>query len=86
MKLYKEIEKTFPELEKLFTPEELAKFKNTPAGDIYLYHFGVGLTIRNSDILSQESLLHCLFTNNRITQKDDMSSLMIKLFHYHINR
>jgi len=86
MILYKEIEKTFPEIESFFTPEELAKFKDTPAGDMYRYHFGLGLSIRNSAILSEDSLLFRLFTNNRISQKDDMSSLMIKLFHYHINR
>ena len=42
MKLYEEIEKNFPRLEKLFTNEELYEFVNATFSDLNLYHFGLG--------------------------------------------
>lgn len=83
MKLYEEIEKSFPALEKLFTPEELLKFKNTTIGSLWLYHFGLGSWIRNN-LLSNESLLYRIFKNHTVESKDDMSAVMIRLFHYYL--
>jgi len=84
MKLYTEIEKSFPNLEKLFTTEELAVFINTTVSDLSLYHFGLGTWIRNNLLYPKESCLYNLFLENDIEQPDDMSSFIIKLFHYHM--
>ena len=42
MKLYKEIEKSFPIIEKLFDAENIREFKDTKISDLCLYHLGLG--------------------------------------------
>ena len=86
MKIYKEIENSFPMIEKLFSEKELMGFKNTPIADLCLYHFGLGNWIRNNLLYSKESLLYDLFLENGIEQPDDMSASIIKLFHYFISK
>lgn len=44
------------------------------------WHFGFGSWIRNN-ILLENSPLYKLFNEVGITQKDDMSSIIIKLFY-----
>jgi len=85
MKLYEEIEKSFPVIEKLFTAERLEEFKNTEISDLYLYYFGLGAWIRNNLLYSdsEENVLYGLFLENKIKHPDDMSSFIIRLFHYH---
>jgi len=80
MQLYKEIGNCFPVIKNLFSSEELLEFKNTPIGDLYLYHFGLGMWIRNN-LLTENSALYQSFTKNNMIEKDDMSSFIIKLFH-----
>ena len=84
MKLYKKIEKCFPVIEKHFTKEYLLEFENTTVADLCLYHFSLGAWIRNNLLYSDESLLYDLFVENGIENPDDMSSIVIKLFHYHL--
>jgi len=79
MKLYKEIEKSFPTLKKLLTTEELAKFVNTPVSDLSLYHFGLGRWIRNNLLYPEKSRLHKLFLKNGIEHPDD-TNLFCKKF------
>ena len=86
MQLYKEIENCFPIIENLFTDKELLEFKNTPICDLYLYHFGLGLLIRNNILTENNTLLYQLFIENNITHKDEMSSLIILLFHEYISK
>lgn len=86
MELYKEIEKTFSMIEKVFLQEDLLNFKNIRVGDLYLYHFGLGTWIRNNLLYPRKSLLWQLFLKNGIEHPDDMSSLIISLFHYYISR
>lgn len=85
MKLYKEIENSFSIIKKLFTKENLLKFKNTSISDLYFYHFGLGTWIRNNLLYPKESLLYSLFLENGIEHPDDMSFFIIKLFHYYIS-
>jgi len=80
VELHEEIEKYFPIIEKLFKKNDLQGFINTPAENLYQYHFGLGTWIRNN-LLVEESLLYQLFIENYIDNKDDMSSMIIKLFY-----
>jgi hypothetical protein len=84
MKLYKEIGKLFPQLEKFFTDKELIEFINE--SDLDLYHFGFGTWIRNNFIHPDKSVLRRLFLENYIVHPDDMSSLIIKLFHEYLSK
>jgi len=86
MKLYKEIENSFPMIEKLFTKEDLSEFKNAPLYDLYRYHFGLGAWIRNNLLCPRKNLLYSLFLENGIEHQDEMSSFIIKLFHCYISK
>ena len=76
MKIYAEIEKSFPTLEKLFTPEGYEEFKTTKLADLYRYHFGLGTWIRNNLLYSKENILHSLFIENGIKHYDEMTSFI----------
>ena len=84
MNLYSEIENIFPTLESLFSEKDLLKFKNTRIIDLYRYHLGLGTWIRHNLIYPKDSVLCDLFIENGIEQPDDMSSFIIKLFHYYV--
>ena len=86
MGLYEEIEKCFPNIEKLLSEKDLLNFKNTSISELYMYHFNLGLWIRNDMLRSKKSPLRQLFAENGIKNPDDMSSIIIQLFHYHISR
>ncbi len=86
MKLFKEIEKNFPLMEKLFKNEDIKKFLRHEYSDLFLYHFGFGTWIRNN-MLDEQSKLYKMFISVNVKQKDEMSSLIINLFYispYHI--
>ena len=83
MSLKEEISKIFPTLELILGIKEMSEFKNTSKNDLYMYHFGLGLWIRNN-LLTEESKLYKLFIENNILNEDDMSSLVIKLFHEYV--
>ena len=85
MKLYREIEKSFPVIQKLFSENNLAEFKNAPVGDLCLYHFGLGSWVRDNLLCADENLLYDLFLQNGVEHHDDMSSLIINLFHYSLS-
>ena len=84
MELYKEITKTFTAIEAAFPKEELLIFRDTPIGDLCLYHFSLGVWIRNNLIQQKESILYELFNENHIEHPDDMSHIIIMLFHQYI--
>jgi len=86
MGLYDEIEKCFPNIEKLLSEKDLMNFKNTPISELYKYHFNLGLWIRNDMLRSKKSPLRQVFIKNGIENPDDMSSIIILLFHYYISR
>ena len=84
MKLYSEIEKTFPTIKKALSQEDLLIFKNTPKDDLYLYHFGLGLWIRNNLLFNSESNLYDLFFESGVRCADDMSDIIIRMFYCHV--
>lgn len=86
MKLYEQIESSFPIILNLFTEEDLLEFKNTLTSDLYLYHFGFGIWIRNNLLYNKKSRLYSLFLESGIDHPDDMSFLIITLFHFYISK
>ena len=86
MKLYKEIEKIFQIIEEHFTAEDLEEFRNEKICDLYLYHFGLGIWIRENLLYPKENILYSLFSENGVKQADEMSSLIITLFHYYVSK
>ena len=86
MQLYKEIEISFKVIENLFSEKDLVKFKKAHIKDLYAYHFGLGVWIRNNLLNTKESFLNRLFAENGIEHLDDMSAYIINLFHYHVSK
>gem|GEM_PF-995351 len=86
MKLFEEIKKHFPTLEKRFHPKDLVDFQNTTRADLILYHFTLGLWIRNQLLHPAGSTLFTLFTEYGFTHTDDMSHFIICIFHDYIIR
>jgi len=84
LNIYEGIEKCFSIIEKYFTSETLSKFKNAKINELDLYHFNLGLCIRNNLLHADRVKLCKCFIENGITHKDDMSHLMILLFHYYV--
>jgi hypothetical protein len=85
MKLYEEIENCFPMIEKQFKNEDLLYFKNSLVIDLSLYHFGLCTWIRNELLYPKGNILYSLFLENGIKEEDDMSSMIILLFHYYLS-
>ena len=86
MKLYREIEKSFPKIRKLFTADGLEDFRNAALSDLSDYHFGLGTQIRNSLLYPKKSVLRRLFVENGVDEPDEMSAFIIRLFHYHVSK
>lgn len=80
MDLFKEIEKIYIKIEEFLGEESLNIFISSNHADLWCYHFGLGTWIRNH-LLQDNDCLYFLFIENGITSKDDMSSLIIRLFH-----
>ena len=80
MNLYQEIQKSFPTLEKLFSEKEMDKFKKGGFTNLPLYHFGLGIWIRNN-LLTKDKHLYKVFVSYGFSDQDDMSSFMTELFY-----
>lgn len=65
-------------------PETISEFSSLDANDLSLCHFGLGLYIRNNYLLP-EGKLYMSFMDNGITSKDDMSSIMLNMWHEILN-
>ena len=85
MDLNAKISELFPILELILRQNDLNDFKNTDKIDLHLYHFGLGLYIRNN-LLFENNKLFLIFIENNITNKDDMSSYIIESFHKYLNK
>jgi len=84
MNLNEAINKIFPVFELVLSQDELSTLKNTDRHYLYLYHFSLGLWIRNN-LLPEKGLLYQLFIENNIADKDDMSHTIIKSFHAYLS-
>lgn len=70
-------------MEKLFSKNDLDVFMRCNYNELQQYHFGFGLWIRNH-LLRENDELYLHFLNCGITQKDDMSSLILRLFYIYV--
>ena len=84
MNLNEKISEIFPLLKLMLNQNDLRDFKNTDTKDLCLWHFGLGLWIRNN-ILIESNSLYQIFIENNIADKDDMSAKIINLFHSYLN-
>ena len=84
MSLYREIERNFYKIESFFTPGELLGFECTPVGWLFKYNLTVGARIRET-LLTEGSRLYRLFQSEKVRRADDMSAIMILLFHCYIH-
>jgi len=80
MELKKEIEKSFPKIEKLFIKEKILEFSRTLPDDLEKYNFGLGTMIRLK-LLRPESVLYRKFVQNGFTDKNKMTMEIIKEFY-----
>ena len=85
MKLYREIENSFPMIEKLFSQETLLEFKNATIFELRLYNVRLSVWIENNIAYFRKSLLYNLFVESGVKNTEEMSLFMILLFHYSIN-
>ena len=80
MQLFREIEKSFPQMEKFFTAAAKKEFTACKLEDLCDYHFGFGTWIRNHLLRNGSALLE-YFTQVGINDRDEMSAIMIFLFY-----
>ena len=85
MKLYREIENSFPMIEKLFSQETLLEFKNATIFELHLYNVRLSVWIENNIDSFRKSLLYNLFVESGVKNTEEMSLFMILLFHYNLN-
>lgn len=83
MDLYDEIKTQFPKMADCLPPKEMKKFLECDYKKLALYHLGLGTWIRNN-LLQKNSSLFNTFLSCGISEKDDMSSLMIRLFYIYL--
>lgn len=81
--LQQEIEEHFHDMQSFFSPNEKARFRDCEEDEVWRYHFGFGLWIRNTLLLPNERL-YKMFIEEGISQKDDMSAYMIYQFHQYL--
>lgn len=79
-----EISKTFYKITQIMSEECLIEFIKTPITQLNIYHFDLGLWIRNN-LLQPDSQLYQEFVKNGFCFTDDMSTMIIIMLHYYLN-
>ena len=80
MELLKEIEKSFPKIEKFFSNGDLSGFLKTPFDNLEKYNYGPGTMIRLK-LLRPKSTLYHLFVRAGFADKDEMTVTIIEEFY-----
>lgn len=75
----------FIELKKIGTYAEIKEFQQVTEQQIVLYHHGIGRWIRNNWGLWEGGPLQDYFKEMGLWHADDMSGIILKSFHRHIN-
>lgn len=88
MKIYKEIEKSFPKLEELLDDTQLAEFKALRLSDLNNYRSDLSAWII-ANLLDKKNAadggaLRQCFVENGIKREASMASVVINLFHFYI--
>ena len=74
------------ELMTMLSEDELIEFKNTNEKDvIVMYHFGLGMWIRNNWKLWRGSRLSEYFDSLGVSHPDDISGIILQTFWYKLN-
>jgi hypothetical protein len=81
----KDLDDSFARLKKLLAPEVLKEIKRIPETDMFRYHFGFGLNIRNGWGLWKGSRLSRWFNAKGIHHPDDMSGIILDSFWRHLH-
>jgi hypothetical protein len=80
MELYKEIKKSFPSIEKLFTKKVLSELSSVVIDDLEKYNFGPGTIIRLK-LLRPKSALYKKFIDYGFSDKDKMTMEILKEYY-----
>jgi hypothetical protein len=83
-KLEQTISILFPAFEVILSKNVLEILTSVTENELSTFHFGLGLYIRNN-ILNPESLLYSIFGEAGFTCNDDMSALILELFHKYLH-
>jgi hypothetical protein len=73
-------------LDKKLSKEQKNDIKNTPVNDLSKFHMGLGMWIRNDfQLWAKDTEIKQIFFNVNRFHPDDMSSIIIRGYHYHLN-
>lgn len=75
----------FTELNRIFTRDQIKHFKAVAEDELGKYHFGLGLSIRNTWGLWAGSQLAKYFNDIGVFHPDDMSAIIILSYHRYLN-
>jgi len=75
----------FKQLDLLLLPEDIETIKNSELDDLGLYHFGLGLWIRNNWIYPNDSELGKVFISAGFRHPDYMSQYIIEGYYNYLN-
>ena len=78
------LEECFIELGKIFNKSQLEEFKTKSEDELAIYHFGIGLWMRNNWGLWAGSQLAKYFKGMGIFHANDMSGIILTSFHRHL--
>ena len=82
--MYSQLEKLIHQyffiLKSYFSQEAFSRFIAVPQEELWQYHFTFGLWIRN-ELLEKDGLLFAQFAKRGFAHKDDMSDIIIRVFH-----
>lgn len=84
MNLCTMIQNYFPYIEESCNKELLDRFCACKYSELHNYHWTLGLWLRNT-LLNEPTLIQA-FMAHEITEKDDMSALIIRLFYIYEKR
>ena len=83
MILIQEIEKTFPNIERFFTDQELYAFQHCSYHELELYDIGLGSLVE-TQLLQADKELMGTFAAYQIDQLQDMKRMILRLFWLHL--
>lgn len=83
MNFTKELEKSFKRIESDVPICLIDDLRSCDINDLWLYHFNFGIWIREK-ILTEDNKLFKIMQNANITEKDDMSDIILKTFYIHL--
>lgn len=80
------LEECFEALDRLLDDNDKIEFARAPEEQLGMYHFSLGLWIRNNWIRPSKTRIAKLFFENGIYDPDSMSHIIIVSYHRYLNR